>query len=71
MKNYNIQYLKGNRHIDDKRYQELMAEEGVEIPDEYLNTPEINKSFIDEDPEWRTTFVRRKLAENGLLGELK
>ena len=67
MKNHNIQYLRGNRHIDDKRYQELMAEEGVEIPDEDLYTPRVNQAFIKEEPEWRAGYVLKKLAENGLL----
>ena len=68
-RNHNIQYLRGNRHIDDKRYQELMAEDMIIIPDEDLYTPRVNLEFIKEDPGFRSAYVRKKLSENGLLEE--
>lgn len=69
MKNYNIQYLRGNRHIDDKRYQEMMAVHGVFIPDEALNTPAVLEEYLKENPD-KTDYIQRKLAENGLLEEI-
>lgn len=68
-KSHNWLYLRGDRHIDDKRYQELCAEQGIEIPDEHLWTPEINKTYIDQDPEKNGAYIRKKLAAHGLLKE--
>ena len=65
--NYNWLSLRGDRHITDERYQELMAEEGVFILDEYLHTPEINESYLAIDPEKNQAYLNKLYAANGLL----
>ena len=69
MKSHNILYLRGDKHIDDKRYQELLLEEGLEIPDEDLYTPRVNLHYIKQNKERNIPFLKRKLAQNGLKWE--
>lgn len=68
-KSHNIAYLKGATNIDDERYRELMAEDGIEIPEEDLWSPRVNASYIAEDPEFRAPYVQKKLAAAGLMEE--
>ena len=67
MQNFNWLYLRGDKHIDDRRYQEMCAEEGVVIPDSALYTPAVNDSYIEMNPEKNRPYVNKKLAEHGLL----
>ena len=61
MKNYNILFLRGYRHISDERYCEVKG-----LDPSLAGTPEINNDFIKESKE-NEELVKRKLAEAGLL----
>lgn len=61
MKNYNILYLKGHRHISDEKYCEVKG-----LDPSLAGTPEINNEFIKEN-EGNKEIVHKKLAEHGLL----
>ena len=70
MKNYNWRFLIGDKMTDEEYQRFTLEDEGYAIPDEHLHTVKINDYFISKDPKNNKRFLRRKLAEHGLMEEL-